>query len=308
MTKIFLIILNYNGGKFILTCLESLRIIRSENFDLSVLVIDNASMDNSVSLIRKKYPKINIIKNRENLGFAEGNNVGIRYALNNGADLVILLNNDTIASTDFIKGLTEIFHKDKKIGIASPKIYFAPGREYHPLRYKLHEQGKVIWYAGGKMDWDNILPRHRGVDEVDNGQYQDIIETDFATGCAMAVKREVFKKIGFLDKKYFLYFEDTDFCQRAKLKGFRCVYSPLSYLWHANAAVTGGSGSNLHRYYQTRNRYLFGFSYGSWRTRFALIREIFRNIFSKEEVIRKATGDFIFGKFGKYQGKSFLIK
>jgi len=149
------------------------------------------------------------------------------------------------------------------------------------------------------MDWKNIIGSHRGVDEVDKGQFNKVEETDFASGCCVMIRREVFQEIGFFNEKYFLYYEDNDFSQRVKLNGFRVYYQPRAMLWHLNAGSTGGSGSNLQDYFITRNRLLFGFSYASVRTKAALLKESIKFLFAGRNFQRKAVLDFYTGRFGK---------
>ncbi|GAG55887.1 unnamed protein product, partial [marine sediment metagenome] len=156
----------------------------------------------------------------------------------------------------------------------------------------------VIWYAGSRMDWENVLASHRGVDEVDIGRYQRMEETDFATGCCMLVKREVFEKIGLFDKKYFLYWEDNDFSQRAKKAGFKVYFAPEAVIWHKNAG-SSKSGSFLHDYYLTRNRLLFAFKYASLRAKIALIKESIIKLFKGRKWEKKGIIDFYLGRFGK---------
>lgn len=298
--KISVIVLNFNGKKDTLACLESSKKLKIENYKLEIILVDNGSTDGLVEVVRRESPKLIIFENGENLGFAEGNNVGIKYALENGGDEIILLNNDTLADKNLAEELIRVAESDPQIGVISPKIYFAKGYEFHKDRYKENERGKVIWYAGGKMDWQNILGSHRGVDEVDHGQYDKQEETDFATGCCMLVKREVFEKIGLLDKKYFLYLEDLDFCERAKRAGFKIIYAPKAVLWHKNAASSGRPGSPMHQYYQTRNRLLFGFRYASLRTKLALFRESLRFLVHSG-VRRKGVLDFYLRRFNAAQ-------
>ncbi len=211
--KVAIIILNYNGKKDTIECLESLQKIYQKAAKASVIVVDNGSSDESVEEIRRSFPEVDLIANKKNLGFSEGNNIGIKQALKKGSDYILLLNNDTVIAPSLIEELLKASQKTKS-EIVSPKIYFAPGYEFHKTRYKNKDLGKVIWYAGGKIDWKNVLTSHRGVDSVDIGQFDEEKETDFATGCAMLVKREVFNKIGFFDPVYFAYFEDADFSQR----------------------------------------------------------------------------------------------
>ena len=135
MKKVFLIILNWNGGEMTVNCLRSLEGIETREMDVKVVVVDNGSTDNSVERIKERYKDIKILRNRENLGFAEGNNVGIRYALKIGADFVCLLNNDTRVPSDFLLHLIEVANSDKKVGIVGGKIYFEKGYEFHKDRY-----------------------------------------------------------------------------------------------------------------------------------------------------------------------------
>lgn len=306
--KIFIVVLNWNGKDFLTGCLNSLKELKTDNCTLEAVVVDNASTDGSVKLVETRYKDIKVLKNKENLGFAEGNNVGIRYALKNGADYVLILNPDTIVDKNLVVQLIsaqggsasggKVAKKSSKIGILGPKIYFAPGYEFHKERYKPEERGKVIWYAGGLMDWNNILGSHRGVDEVDRGQYDELIETDFASGCAMLIKREVFEKIGLFDKRYFLYLEDNDFCQRARKAGFKIVYVPGAKMYHLNAG-SSAVGGPLQDYFITRNRLLFGMKFAPKRTKLALLRESFKILLTGRKWQKRGVVDFCFGRFGK---------
>jgi len=300
MLKVFVSLLNFNGKQNTLACLKSLESISRDDFELTVIVVDNASKGgfdleaktgNGMSLI--------VIKNDKNLGFSGGHNVAIKYALENGADYILILNNDTYVDKNFLSQLLEVSRIDQNIGILCPKIYFAPGAEFHKDRYSKNELGRVFWYAGGRMDWANVGGYHRGVDEVDKGQYNKIEETEIATGCCMLVKKEVFEKVGLLDDKYFLYYEDSDLNMRAKDSNFKIMYVPNSIIWHKNAESSGGSGSVLQDYYITRNRLLFGFKYAPIRAKFALFRESLRLLFGGRQWQRKGIQDYYSGKLGK---------
>jgi GT2 family glycosyltransferase len=306
--KITIIILNYNGGKDTLQCLNScyqLPVFAPSSgrgaisYQLSITIVDNNSRDNSVREIKKRFPQVKIIENNENLGFAEGNNGGIRQALKEGSDYVLLLNNDTLVDKNLLVQLIKVMKKDKKTGIVSPKIYFSPGHEFHRQRYKENEKGKVIWYAGGRLDWNNVLTSHRGVDEVDKNQYGRTEETDFATGCCMLIRKEVFEKVGLFDQRYFLYWEDVDLCQKAKEAGFKVIYTGQAFLWHKNAAGSGGAGGKTSVYYQTRNRLIFAFKYAPLRSKAAVLREGLYYLFQGNKWQKKAVCDFLLLKFGK---------
>lgn len=298
MTTVAIILVNWNGKNDTLSCLESLKkVSMGQRVNVSVIVVDNGSTDDSVVTIKKNFPEVEVIETRENIGFAGGNNVGIRRALEDRFDFVWLLNNDTIVHEQAVSALIDACGLSS-VGIAGSKIYFAPGREYHKRRYTHKERGRVLWYAGGLIDWENMYASHRGVDEVDNGQYDATEETLFVTGCSMMIKRQVFENIGLLDEKFFAYLEDLDFCLRAKAAGYRLKYVPPSVVWHTNAG-SSGVGSDTHQYYMTRNRLLVGMRYAGLRTKFALIREALRFAILGPPICRRAVMDAMIGKWGK---------
>jgi len=297
MKKLSLVILHFINQELTDQCLESVGKLNRKGFELQTIVVNNNPQENLKDL-EKKFSDFVFIETGKNLGFTGGNNLGIKQALGGKADWIFVVNNDTILDKDLIVQLIKVGESDEKIGILGPKIFFAPGYEFHKERYKPNERGKVIWYAGGLIDWQNVLASHQGVNEVDKGQYEEQIETDFISGCAMMVKREVFEKIGLLDEKYFLYLEDNDFCQRAKRAGFNLVCAPKAKLWHANAG-SSAVGGPLQDYYITRNRMLFGFRYAPWRTKSALIRESIKLLFAGRKWQKRGIRDFYLRKFGK---------
>lgn len=300
LPKISIVVLNYNGSHETIECLTSLRGIQIKNYVLEIIVVDNGSTDNSLEKIEKSnsFQGATLIRLKENFGFAEGNNVGIRHALKYGADYIFLLNNDTVIDQNLLPPLLHQLQAHKLIGIIGPKIYFAKGFEYHYSRYQEKDRGKVIWFSGGIIDWKNMLFSHRGVNEIDSGQFNKSESTDFISGCAMLIRRDVIEKIGMFDPRYYLYLEDVDLCERAKRVGFKLWYEPKAYLWHKNASSSGKPGSAIHVYYQTRNRLLFGLKYGSIRTKFALLRESIKML-TTDNVRRQAVLDFYCRRFGK---------
>jgi len=300
MRNVFVSIINFNGRDNTFRCLDSLKKLNASNFKLNTIVIDNGSKE-KLNLSENYLDNIplKVITNKKNLGFTGGHNTGINYALSKDADYVLVLNNDVVVDPNLISQLLKALGKNDKYAIASPKIYFAPGFEYHRERYKKSEKGNVIWYAGGQMDWKNVIAKHRGVDEVDRGQYQRIEITDFATGACFLIKREVLKKVGFFDDKYFLYYEDSDLSQRIRRAGYKIIYAPDAVVWHRNAASAGGSGSPLQDYYISRNRLLFGLRYAPARSKIALIRESLKLLITGREWQKKGVRDFYLGRFGK---------
>lgn len=297
--KIVVIILNWNNKELTLECLQSLQKIKvPPKSQVSFLIVDNGSTDGSVRAIEARYKDIKIIENKKNLGYAEGNNVGMRYALGKGADYLLIVNNDLEVDENFLVQLIEAAKKEKKAGLFSPKIYFAPGYEFHKERYKETDKGKVIWYAGGIIDWDNILSPHRGVDEIDRGQYNKVVETDYTSGSCLLIKRAVLEKIGLFDKKFFMYWEDSDLSQRAKRAGWQVLYVPQAKIWH-KVAASSAIGSSLNDYYLTRNRLLFGLRYARLRTKFALFRDSIKILLNGRVWEKIGVRDFYLMRFGK---------
>lgn len=295
MTTLATIIVNYNDTTNLFECLTSLSKLDWRGKHL-IIVVDNSSTDQT-SFISRKFPQVKVIRNATNAGFAAANNQGADYALKHSADLVMLLNSDTIIDRTAVKHLYQAINQGADIAV--PKIYFYPNFEFHHSRYKEADRGKVVWYAGGHIDWDNIMGIHHGVDAVDNGQFAENQVVEFATGCCMMITRKVIDTIGLFDPNYYLYLEDADFSVRAKRAGFTLRYTPNAIVWHKNAQSSGGSGSSLQAYYFTRNRLLFGFKYASVRTRFALWRESLKLFFKGDHWQKRGVLDFYLHKFGK---------
>lgn len=300
--KVGIVVLNYNGWENTLKCIESLKRSRKYFKEVEIIVVDNNSTDGSQTHLAK-LGDVSLILNNENLGYSGGNNIGIKSALTSKCDYVLIINNDTYIDELFLKN---IFKSKERDAISSPKIYFAPGFEFHKDRYLKTDLGKVIWYAGGQIDWSNIIGMHIGVDEVDAGQFNEKKKIDFATGACMLVKKEVFEKIGMFDEKYFLYLEDMDFCVRAKKAGFGITFIPQAKVWHINAASSGGSGSRLQDYYITRNRLLFAFKFAKLKTRLAVLKQAVLK--ANNSTKRAALIDFLTFKFGRSTRSSFLNK
>ena len=269
--QVSVIILNWNGKKDTLECLDSVFKSKTPNINLNIHLVDNNSEDKTVQTVQKKYPKTIITQNNTNLGYSKGNNVGIKKALELGADYVVLLNNDTTVTPNTFNDLY-LGSQKNNFQISSPKIFFYPGREFHSQSYKKDEKGKIIWYAGGILDWDNVWAWHRGVDEFDHGQFDRCEPTEFATGCCMLIHSDVFKKIGFLDAQYPAYFEDNDFCQRALAQKIPVGFVGTSHMWHKNAGSTGGSGSKMQKKFVDKSRLIFGIKHAPMRAKLALVK------------------------------------
>ncbi len=300
MVKIFILVLNFNGSDSTIELFSSLKKLKiPKGAIIENIIVDNGSEEKHVEKIKSFLPKVILLETHKNLGFAGGNNFGIKYAIEKGADFIVVLNNDTRVGSNLVKNLYETFKTDEKIAGVLPKIYFEKGYEFHKKRYKDTDLGKVIWYAGGVMDWDNLIGHNRGVDEVDKGQYNKQEEIELATGCCFMLKAAVIKEVGMFNDKYFLYYEDADLTERIKNAGYKIIYEPSAFMWHKNAESSGGSGSLLQDYYITRNRMLFGMTYAPLRTKIALLRESLRTILHGREWQKMGIRDFYLRKFGK---------
>jgi hypothetical protein len=224
-----IIILNWNGVADTVECLESLKKMTYPHY--SIIVVDNGSDGDDVRILREKFGDyVHIIANDRNYGFAEGNNIGIRYALSKGTDYVFLLNNDTTVASDSLDEMVKAGESDARIGILGPKIYF-------------YDKPDIIWGAGGKINWWLGAIRLRGYGEVDVGQWDNLAERDILSGAALLIKSELLEKISLLDSSFFFGFEDFDFCIRARRAGFRVVYVPKAKVWHKAGASRRKLGS-----------------------------------------------------------------
>jgi GT2 family glycosyltransferase len=297
MVKIATIILNYNNIKDTLECLKSLEKISTKGFKHRIFLLDYGKQDQSRQL-KFQFHHVTIVRKNKNLGFTKANNIGIKKALKWGADYILILNNDTLVSKDFLLNLFYFLETNKEIAAVSPKIYFAKGFEFHKDRYKNSNLGNVIWFAGGQIDWDNIYGSHIGVDQVDKGQFEQVTDSDFFSGCCTLIRVKVLQKVGLFNEKYFLYWEDSDLSQRILKKGWEIKYYPKAHVWHKNA---GGSavGSDLHNYFLSRNRLYFAKKYASLKTKLALHRQSFKQLITADKWTKKGILDYYFVRMGK---------
>lgn len=212
----------------------------------------------------------------QNRGYSHGINIALNLAIQEGFHSFCIINNDTYFKSDFVGNvLKSITHHP--YSLIGGKIYYAPGYEFHKTRYQKKDRGNVLWYAGGSVDWNHALTPHKGVDQIDKGQYGQFERTDFVNGCLMLFDKSVIDSVGLWDESYFLYFEDADYCERAKLKGISLYYDPSLVIWHKNAQSTGGSGSKTHVKYQEKNRLRFALKYAPLKTKLHLLKNFFFN-------------------------------
>ena len=296
-----MIIIHFNDKKTTLNCLNSVvKLRKPPGIKFNVVVVDNGSQQPFTLPEKLRGEKFELIRSDANLGFTGGNNMGIHHAIElYNSQFIWLANNDTTFDSRCLEELLKASLAHTDWGMISPKIYFSPGREFHKQSYSAQERGRVIWFAGGVIDWRHLTAFHRGVDELDRGQFDGQTETDFCTGCGVFVRREVLEKIGYLDKRYFLYFEDVDWSLRALDSGYKLAFWPKAVMWHENAGSSGGSGSNLQLYYQERNRSLLAWLHGDYQAKLIAVRLQFKALFSGQKNRQRAVFDFYRRQFGK---------
>jgi GT2 family glycosyltransferase len=283
LPNVSIIILNWNGWENTIKCLKSLYQIEYDNFN--VIIVDNNSEDDSIKkiksycegslntssnktvnkpiqvleLINNKSEPINsfseiysdlpsnkkliLIKNDKNYGYAGGNNIGIKYSFKYlNPNYIMILNNDTIVNQDFLIKLVKFAVADEDIGIIGPKIYY-------------YNNPNIINSAGGVIKWRKGIGVNIGIGEKDEGQFNQVNYVDCLLGACILIKSSVIKKIGLLDEKFFLLLEETDFCFRAKMAGYKIVFYPESVIYHKEGF--SGQINPLILYYMNRNRLLF---------------------------------------------------
>lgn len=235
---VFAITLNWNRRDDTLECLDSLMQLTYPNVRL--LVVDNGSTDGSPQAIAKRFPRVEQLVNPENLGFAAGFNVGLKHALEKGADLIFILNNDTLVARDMLEPLVAAIGPPD-VGIVSPAIYYASSPDQ-------------IWSTGGgrsRLTSDMTGNHGRGQ------KITQVSEREFLSACAMLIKRCVLEHVGLFDERFFVYYEDSDYCLRARRAGFRLLVVPQARVWHKVATSSNGSDSPAERYWMGRSSVRF---------------------------------------------------
>lgn len=300
---VYIVILNWNNAPDTIECLESL--LNSNYWPFILLVVDNGSKNGSVNKIRDRYPEIKIIELESNLGYAEGNNVGIQYALESGAEYVMVLNNDTLVEPTMLHELVRFADTNQNIGMIGPKMFCV-----YPEN--------TLYAAGSFINWYRGETIHRGMfqPEVKSPKPQGPEPVDFIVGCGVLVSRRFVEKVGMMNTEYFLNFEDVEWGVRAWQNGFEVWFTPYAIMWH-KVSATLGMASPANTYYMTRNALLFFWKNAPFFSRWIAIPSIvirsLRNILAwtfKSQYKTKeyqqlryanmqAIYDFIRGRFGK---------
>jgi GT2 family glycosyltransferase len=244
-----IVVLNWNGKRDTVECLSSLEASTYPN--TRVIVVDNGSTDDSVAAVRSKFPGAAIVETGSNLRFAGGNNAGVRRALADGTEYIMLLNNDTVVDPECVTAMIRRLQSDPSIGVVGPKILY-------------HGRPDTIWYAGGAISfWTGTL-RHVGIRAKDDGSYDTPGQTEYATGCCLCAPRAVWERVGLLDESFAMYAEDADWCTRARRAGYGVGYEPSARVFHKISVSAGGHTS----WFKMRNKFLgnlrFFFRHAAW--------------------------------------------
>ena len=234
-----IIIPNYNGLCFLQNCLHSLSTLDFYNDSYETIVVDNGSTDSSVLFINENFPEVKIVQHPSNQGFGKAVNSGIKTSR---GKYVVLLNNDTIVDKNWLKELVKTAESDEKIGIVGSKLLFLDEKDV------INNAGSYISFPTG--DGGDI-----GYGQIDRGQYDFQRRVSAVCGASMLIKRNLIKKIGALDADFFLYYEDTDFCWRARLHGREIIFNPHSIVYHVHAG-TSKEWSPFFTFYAFRNKIL----------------------------------------------------
>lgn len=242
--KVSIIIVYLDSQTTLLACLKSCQTIQYRNYE--IIVVENGSRlaldPDALKDCAGRAPSV--IRSPVNLGFAGGNNLGIHAALAQGADYVLLLNDDTEVAPEFLDVLVQAGEQDEHIGALGPTIYY-------------FDDPKRIWFAGGRFDTRLCQVHAPRSGELDEGVQPDLIESDWLTGCCLLMKRHALEKAGPLDERFFLYWEDTDWGLRLRACGLQNVVVPSAHIWHKISLSTGGTESVLKAYHKTRSHLQF---------------------------------------------------
>jgi GT2 family glycosyltransferase len=302
--RVFTIVINWNQLNLTLECLESLS--QSIYPNNTIVVVDNGSTDESPKSINDRFPLLTLIECGENLGYSEGNNRGIEFALREGADYIFLLNNDTIVDPHMLSKLVDVAESDPTIGITGPTMFYMDPQD-------------ILWGGENWIDWRKANTVRSAMGAKINLLLPENMEprsTDYIDSCAILIKREVIEKIGMMDCKYFINFDDLDLNTRARKAGFRVMYVPTAVMWHKVSAAMG-LASPATTYYMTRNSLLFFLTHGpgpwkyiellqilarcvrtisAWSIKSNYRTEIYRR---KRDANLMALRDFFQGRYGK---------
>ncbi|MFM7736237.1 MAG: glycosyltransferase family 2 protein [Alphaproteobacteria bacterium] len=248
--RIAVVVLDWNGGADTLAAVESVLADRGD-LELDTIVVDNASREPVLDEVRRRHPEVRVVANPRNEGYAGGNNVGIRLALEAGADWVLVLNNDAVLRPGALRALVDTARADPSIAAVGAKILRA-------------EDPSRLWLAWGEISWRQSLVRLVGAGEPDGPRWSSARDVPWVSGCAILLARRAIERIGPFDEAYFAYHEEVDWCARAREAGFRVAWQPAAVVLHRGQASSGGPVYVSRRQYLTaRNMVRFVRTHGT---------------------------------------------
>lgn len=249
--RISIVVLNWNGKEDTLECLASVGQLDYLNYE--VIVVDNGSTDNSVDVIRTKFPKFSVLETKKNLGYAGGNNVGIRQALEHGAEFILVLNNDTVVSPQLLNKLVSSANQHPDAGFLGARLLY-------------HDRPELVWFDGAQWNASLNCFEYPG----QNGHVSSLgmvdHETDYVCGAALFIRTEIIRQVGLMDERYFLVWEEVDWCYRARQAGLRNIVVPDAVVWHKVGPSFGGEDSPLRTYFDIRNALVWSWRYAGLST------------------------------------------
>lgn len=266
--RVTIVVLNWNNGPDTIACLASIEKLDYPAY--RVLIVDNGSSDDSEYQIRKAFPNVAFLQTGANLGYAEGNNVGIQHAILEDPDYIFVLNNDTLLASDLLGRLVQAAEQDPKVVMTGPTMYCT-------------DPADKLFAVGSFVNWKAGTIHHRGMFQPAN-LFSDLCDNnpvDFIVGCGVLVKSSFIREAGVLDPDYYLNYEDVEWGVRANKRGYKVLHVPSAVMWHKISAKLG-LASPANTYYMTRNALLFfwrnGYGWQRWFTLMLIIARTLRTI------------------------------
>jgi GT2 family glycosyltransferase len=263
------VVLNWNCWEDTLACLASLGNLDYPAFQ--ILVVDNGSKDGSEARIHEAYPDVEILQTGRNLGYAGGNNVGVRRALAGGADYILLINPDVVVEPSMLRSLVDFARSHPRVAALSPVI-------------RHRDETLSVWFGGSHIDWANLQTVHHH-QELPPGVF---VSSGWSSGCCLLASTAALKRVGLLDERYFLYFEEVDLCQRLIAQGYTVgVWSDAVAFHQPHGSVE--QNSMRYQYYMIRNSFLFFTRYAPWHgtPRLRTLKILYRRFLLNRRAVRK---------------------
>jgi len=245
------VVLNWNNPEDTVDCVRSLKASTYSN--LSILLVDNGSTDDSANLFKERFPEIELIETGENLGYAGGNNVGMRHAISQGAEYVFLVNNDVTVAPETVSRLVSATEGHESTGATGALVFW-------------RDEPEKLYAAYGVVDFSEAIVKLKGRNSRSPDRFSEPMEVDWVLGCAILLRRKAIEDVGELDERFFAYHDEVDWCTRARKKGYRIVLVPGARVWHAGQSSTGGERyASAKRYFVGRNSVLFARKHATTR-------------------------------------------